>query len=153
MRAKTSGISALVLAVLSQGALAENLVLYYETPATASRGTQSSMYLDKDTLTQLQVEGLPYLQVRTKHISKATGKASGETIAVLCEGAPIAPALSVREMGDFEADGSFKADLTFGPVRALGDFNLPRLNFSNASNPFVAAAKAVCAAGGGTSGK
>lgn len=140
-----AGSVALAAYFFSGHASAENWILFYETPQTANRYTQSSMYFDRDSLTSSKLGGLTYYQVRTKDVNKSGGQVRGEEVAVLCEGDAIAPALSTRKMGSILADGTLKVEVDLGQLRSVADFDLPNLKFSDTRSPFVAAAKAVCA--------
>jgi hypothetical protein len=140
-----TGSIALAAYFLSGHASAENWILFYETPQTANRYAQSSMYFDEDSLMSGKLGGLTYYQVRTKDVGKSGGQVRGTEVAVLCDGDAIAPALSTRKMGSILADGKFKVEIDLGQLRSVADFDLPNLKFSDTRNPFVAVAKAVCA--------
>jgi hypothetical protein len=120
------GPIALVAIFFCGHASAENWVLFYETPQTAGRSAQSSMYFDRDSLISSKLGGTTYYQVRTKDVRKSDGQARGEEIAVLCEGDAIAPALSTRKMGGILADGKFNVELDLGQLKSVADFNCPK---------------------------
>ncbi len=123
-------------------------VAVFESPPGAKYNDQRVIYVDRNSVQPQPLENLTYYLARTREVTRAGAKAKIQEIAVLCEGAPIAPATSLRGEGTEESGGSYSLTRALTPLTSLSQFSTQRLRI-DANNPNTFIVRAVCMLGTG----
>ena len=124
-------------------------VAVYESPPGTRYNDQRVIYLDRNSVEPQPLDKLTYYLARTREVSRAGAKPKIQEIAVLCEGAPIAPATSLRGEGTEENSGSYSLKRAATPITSVSQFSTQRLRV-DANNPNTFIVRAVCMLGTGS---
>jgi hypothetical protein len=123
-------------------------VAVYESPPGTRYNEQRVIYVDRNSVEPHALDKLTYYLARTREVSRAGAKPKIQEIAVLCEGAPIAPATSLRGEGTEESGGSYSLKRAATPITSISQFSTQRLRV-DANNPNTFIVRAVCMLGTG----
>jgi hypothetical protein len=123
-------------------------VAVYESPAGARYNEQRVIYVDRNSVEPHPLDKLTYYLARTREVSRAGTKPKIQEIAVLCEGAPIAPATSLRGEGTEESGGSYSLKRAATPLTSISQFSTQRVRI-DANNPNTFIVRAICMLGTG----
>ena len=123
-------------------------VAVYESPPGTRYNEQRVIYVDRNSVEPHPLEQLTYYLARTREVSRTGAKPKIQEIAVLCEGAPVAPATSLRGEGTEESSGSYSLKRAATPITSVSQFATQRLRV-DANNPNTFIVRAVCLLGTG----
>jgi len=123
-------------------------VAVYESPAEARYNEQRVIYVDRNSVEAHPLDKLTYYLARTREVSRSGAKPKIQEIAVLCEGAPIAPATSLRGEGTEESGGSYSLKRVATPLTSISQFSTQRVRI-DANNPNTFIVRAICVLGTG----
>jgi len=123
-------------------------VAVFENPPGARYNEQRVIYVDRNSVQAHPLENLTYYVARTREVSRSGVKPKIQEIAVLCEGAPSAPATSLRGEGTEEAGGTYSLKRAATPLTSVSQFSTQRLR-ADANNPNTFIVRAVCVLGTG----
>lgn len=119
----------------------------YETPPGTRYREQQLIYVDRNSLKEHKLDGkLSYYTATTRELHPASGSARIQELAVLCEGAPIAPATSLRGEGSENRDGSYRLQRAKNPITSLEQFSTQRIPI-DAKVPSTFVVRAICLLG------
>ena len=107
---------------------------------------QRVIYVDRNSVEPHPLDKLTYYLARTREVSRSGAKPKIQEIAVLCEGAPNAPATSLRGEGTEESGGSYSLKRAATPLTSISQFSTQRLR-ADANNPNTFIVRAVCCTG------
>jgi hypothetical protein len=123
-------------------------VAVYESPPGTRYNEQRVIYVDRNSVEPHSLEKLTYYLARTREVSRTGAKPKIQEIAVLCEGAPNAPATSLRGEGTEESSGSYSLKRAATPITSVSQFSTQRLRV-DANNPNTFIVRAICLLGTG----
>lgn len=123
-------------------------VAVFESPPGARYGDQRVIYVDRNSVQPQPLDKLTYYVARTREVTRSGAKPKIQELAVLCEGAPIAPATSLRGEGTEESGGSYSLKRAAAPLTSVSQFSTQRLR-ADASNPTTFIVRAICLLGTG----
>lgn len=123
-------------------------VAVFESPPGARYNEQRVIYVDRNSVEPHPLEKLTYYLARTREVSRSGAKPKIQEIAVLCEGAPIAPATALRGEGAEESGGSYSLKRATTPLTSISQFSTQRLR-PDANNPNTFIVRAICLLGTG----
>ena len=123
-------------------------VAVFESPPDARYSDQRVIYVDRNSVEPHRLENLTYYLARTREVTRSGAKPKIQELAVLCEGAPIAPATSLRGEGTEEGGGSYALKRSSAPLTSISQFSTQRLR-PDVSNPNTFIVRAVCVLGTG----
>ncbi len=123
-------------------------VAVYESPPEARYNEQRVIYVDRNSVEPHPLDKLTYYLARTREVSRSGAKPKIQEIAVLCEGAPSAPATSLRGEGTEESGGSYSLKRAATPLTSISQFSTQRLR-ADANNPNTFIVRAICVLGTG----
>ena len=118
----------------------------YESPQGARYNEQRVIYVDRNSVEEHSLDKLTYYLARTREVSRSGAKPKIQEIAVLCEGAPIAPATSLRGEGTEESSGSYSLKRAATPLTSISQFSTQRVR-ADANNPNTFIVRAICMLG------
>ncbi|MDO5102986.1 MAG: hypothetical protein Q4D91_08840 [Lautropia sp.] len=118
----------------------------FETPPGTRYGDQTVIYVDRNSLTEHKLDKLTYYQAITREVRSASSGARIQELAVLCEGAPIAPATSLRGEGSENRDGSYRIKRAPTPLTSLSQFSTHRIPI-DPKVPSTFVVRAICLLG------
>lgn len=119
----------------------------YETPPGTRYREQQLIYVDRSSLREHKLDGrLTYYTATTRELHPASTSARIQELAVLCEGAPIAPATSLRGEGSENRDGSYRLQRAKTPITSLSQFSTQRIPI-DAKVPSTFVVRAICLLG------
>ena len=121
-------------------------VAVYESPQGARYNEQRVIYVDRNSVEEHSLDKLTYYLARTREVSRSGAKPKIQEIAVLCEGAPIAPATSLRGEGTEESSGSYSLKRAATPLTSVSQFSTQRVR-ADANNPNTFIVRAICMLG------
>jgi hypothetical protein len=122
-------------------------VAVFESPPEARYNEQRVIYVDRNSVEPHRLENLTYYLARTREVSRSGAKPKIQELAVLCEGAPVAPATALRGEGT-EDGGTYSLKRAATPLTSVSQFSTQRLR-PDASNPNTFIVRAVCVLGTG----
>ena len=93
-----------------------------------------------------KLDKLTYFTATTREVRPAFSGARIQELAVLCEGAPIAPATSLRGEGSENSDGSYRIKRAKDPISSLSQFSTQRIPI-DARVPSTFVVRAICMLG------
>ncbi len=123
-------------------------VAVYESPPGTRYNEQRVIYVDRNNVEPHSLDKLTYYLARTREVSRTGAKPKIQEIAVLCEGAPVAPATSLRGEGTEESSGSYSLKRAATPITSVSQFSTQRLRV-DANNPNTFIVRAICMLGTG----
>lgn len=123
-------------------------VAVYESPPGTRYNEQRVIFVDRNSVQPHPLGELTYYLARTREVSRSGGKPKIQEIAVLCEGAPSAPATSLRGEGTEESGGSYSLKRASTPLTSVAQFSTQRVRV-DANNPNTFIVRAVCLLGTG----
>jgi hypothetical protein len=123
-------------------------VAVFESPQGARYNDQRVIFVDRNSVEPHRMENLTYYLARTREVSRSGAKPKIQEIAVLCEGAPIAPATALRGEGTEEAGGSYALKRAATPLTSVSQFSTQRLR-ADENNPNTFIVRAICVLGTG----
>jgi hypothetical protein len=123
-------------------------VAVFESPPGARYNEQRVIYVDRNSVQPQPLENLTYYVARTREVSRSGAKPKIQEIAVLCEGAPSAPATSLRGECTEESGGTYSLKRAATPLTSVSQFSTQRLR-PDASNPNTFIVRAICVLGTG----
>ena len=118
----------------------------YETPPGTRYREQQLIYVDRRSLREHKLDKLTYFTATTREVRPAFSGARIQELAVLCEGAPIAPATSLRGEGSENSDGSYRIKRAKDPISSLSQFSTQRIPI-DARVPSTFVVRAICMLG------
>lgn len=118
----------------------------YETPADTRYRDQKLIYVDRHSLQEHKLNNLTYYTATTREVRPSASGAHIQELAVLCEGAPIAPATSLRGEGSENSDGSYRIQRAKDPIQSLSQFSTQRIPI-DARVPSTFVVRAICMLG------
>ncbi|MDO5056431.1 MAG: hypothetical protein Q4E06_03755 [Lautropia sp.] len=119
----------------------------YETPPGTRYREQQLIYVDRNSLHEHKLgDKLTYYTATTRELHPASGSARIQELAVLCEGAPIAPATSLRGEGSENRDGSYRLQRAKTPITSLEQFSTQRIPI-DPKVPSTFVVRAICLLG------
>ena len=118
----------------------------YETPPGTRYREQQLIYVDRHSLREHKLDKLTYFTATTREVRPAFSGARIQELAVLCEGAPIAPATSLRGEGSENSDGSYRIKRAKDPISSLSQFSTQRIPI-DARVPSTFVVRAICMLG------
>lgn len=118
----------------------------YETPRGTRYRDQTLIYVDRNSLQEHKLEQYTYYTATTREVHPSDSGARIQELAVLCEGAPIAPATSLRAEGSENRDGSYKLQRAKKPITSLSQFATQRIPI-DAKVPSTFVVRAICLLG------
>jgi hypothetical protein len=123
-------------------------VAVYESPQGTRYNDQRVIYVDRNSVAPHSLDKVTYYLARTREVSRSGTKPKIQEIAVLCEGAPIAPATSLRGEGTEESGGSYSLKRAATPLTSISQFSTQRVRV-DANNPNTFIVRAICMLGTG----
>lgn len=123
-------------------------VAVFESPPGARYNEQRVIFVDRNSVEPHRLESLTYYLARTREVTRAGAKPKIQEIAVLCEGAPTAPATALRGEGTEESGGSYSLKRAATPLTSVSQFSTQRLRVDE-NNPNTFIVRAVCVLGTG----
>jgi len=123
-------------------------VAVFESPPDARYSEQRVIYVDRNSVEPHRLENLTYYLARTREVSRSGAKPKIQELAVLCEGAPSAPATALRGEGTEEGGGSYALKRSSTPLTSVSQFSTQRLR-PDVTNPNTFIVRAVCVLGTG----
>ena len=123
-------------------------VAVFESPPEARYNDQRVIYVDRNSVETHRLENVTYYLARTREVSRSGAKPKIQEIAVLCEGAPMAPATALRGEGTEESGGSYALKRAATPLTSVSQFSTQRLR-ADENNPNTFIVRAVCVLGTG----
>lgn len=118
----------------------------FETPPGTRYGDQAVIYVDRNSLSEHKLDQLTYYQAITREVRPSRSGARIQELAVLCEGAPIAPATSLRGEGAENRDGSYRIKRAPTPLTSLSQFSTHRIPI-DPKVPSTFVVRAICLLG------
>lgn len=120
----------------------------FESGRDARYRDQQVIYVDRKSLKEHQLEGgkYTYYTAITRQQYASSSSAVIQELAVLCEGAPIAPATSLRAEGSGNRDGSYKLTRAKEPITSLAQFSTQRIPI-DPKVPSTFVVRAICMLG------
>ncbi len=132
--------------VASKAGTAPDWVAVFESPPDAPYADQRVIYVDRKNFQTRQIENLTYYLARTREVKRTASKATIQELAVICEGTPIAPAVSLRGEGTDEGNGNYSIRPARGSLDSVSQFSTQRIRI-DPKNPSTFVVRAICLLG------
>ena len=119
----------------------------YESPQGTRYREQQLIYVDRNSLKEHKLDNkYTYFTAITREVRPSSSGARIQELAVLCEGAPIAPATSLRGEGVENSDGSYRVKRAKDNLTSLNQFSTQRIPI-DAKVPSTFVVRAICMLG------
>lgn len=119
----------------------------YESPQGTRYREQQLIFVDRKSLKEHKLNNqYTYYTATTREIHPSSSGARIQELAVLCEGAPIAPATSLRGEGVESRDGTYRIKRAKDPITSLEQFATQRIPI-DAKVPSTFVVRAICLLG------
>lgn len=137
--------------VTSQPGTKPEWVAVFESPREATYNDQRVIYVDRNNLRAQKLDKLTYYLARTREVRRNEARPKIQELAVLCEGAPIAPATSLRGEGIEDGNGNYTVRQAPTPLTSIDQFATQKVRI-DPNNPNTFVIRAICLMGMDRSG-
>ena len=121
-------------------------VAVFESPREAGYGDQQVIYVDRANLQVQKLDKYTYYLARTREVRRTSSTPKIQEIAVLCEGAPNAPATSLRGEGTEDRNGGYSIRQAAAPLTSIDQFSTQKVRI-DPNNPNTFVIRAICLLG------
>ena len=138
-------------AVATRPAGKPDWVAVFESPREANYSDQQVIYVDRANLQIQKLDRYTYYLARTREVRRTSSAPKIQELAVLCEGAPNAPATSLRGEGTEDRNGNYSIRQAASPLTSVDQFSTQKVRI-DPNNPNTFVIRAICLLGTERSG-